>query len=233
MAHNINYSELNFANPIRIINYDSKFPIIQWLLAHSQIAGGWIKFLYFDKSDVEMTAIATAVPTIGTVTRDLQSFMKVLYHVAEMGRFTAEEVGNINDAVVAWSDQAVAVLTSYHPGGVPPPNSSNYWLLAHWAKLSFDTIKFLLNKTKDACTLVDSFKELRAAVDTLNPVLNKMSIGRATKQGAQEAGEATIKSQDLCFAAVNAYFSHTLPYDDDETVHKLPTTADCGCLCHQ
>ena len=55
-------------------------------------------------------------------------------------------------------------------------------------------------------------------MDILNPVLNKMSIGRATKQGAQEAGEAAINSQDLCFAAVNAYFSHTLPYDDDETV---------------
>ena len=55
-------------------------------------------------------------------------------------------------------------------------------------------------------------------MDILKPVLNKMSIGRATKQGAQEAGEAAINSQDLCFAAVNAYFSHTLPYDDDETV---------------
>lgn len=131
-----------------------------------------------------------------------------------MGRFTAEEVGNINAAVAAWSDQAVAVLTSYHPGGVLPPN----WLLAHWAKLSFDTIKFFLNKTKDACTRIDSFKELRAAVDTLNPVLNKMSIGRATKQGAQEAGEAEINAQDMCFAAINAYFSHNLPYDDDATV---------------
>ena len=169
MAHNINYNELNFANPIRIINYDSKFAIIQWLLAHSQIAGGLIKFLYFDKSDVEMTALAIAVPTIGTVTRYLQSFRKVLYYVAEMGRFTAEEVGNINDAVVAWSDQAVAVLTSYHPGGVPPPNSSNYWLLAHWAKLSFDTIKFLLNKTKDACTLIDSGPQLQSLSENKEP----------------------------------------------------------------
>ena len=141
--------------------------------------------------------------------------MKVLYHVAEMGRFTAEEVGHINDAMAAWSDQAVAVLTSYHPGGVAPPNSSNYWLLAHWAKLSFDTVKFLLNKTKDACTLINSFKELRAAVDTLNPVLNKMSIGRATKQGAQEAA---INAQDVCLASINAYFSHTLPFNDDATV---------------
>ena len=58
MAHNINYSVLDFANPIRIINYDSKFAIIHWLLAHSLIAGGWVKFLYFDKSDVEMAALA-------------------------------------------------------------------------------------------------------------------------------------------------------------------------------
>ena len=73
MAHNINYSELEFPNPIRIIKYDAKFAIIQWLLAHAQVAGGWIKFQYFDKSDVELAALATAVPTLGTVTRDLQS----------------------------------------------------------------------------------------------------------------------------------------------------------------
>ena len=131
------------------------------------------------KSDGELNAQKAAVPAIGTLKRDLQSQMNVLFHVSEVKRFTAPQTLEINDLIADWSPQAVDILKNYWPGGedLIPVDASHYDLLGNWASLAFNSTQYLLFKVRDAIAMIESFKLFQNSADLLSPLRNRMAIG--------------------------------------------------------
>ena len=127
----INYDRLEYTQPARISGFASNLAIITWFKTHALAIDGWVKFTMVTKSDGELNALKAVVPAIGTLKRDLQSQMNVLFHVSEVKRFTAPQTLEINDLIADWSPQAVDILKNYWPGGedLIPVDASHYDLL--------------------------------------------------------------------------------------------------------
>ena len=100
-GHNVRFSaDYNWIQPIAIRGYDTTLALLIWFFQHSQVQGNWIKFDYLSKSDGELTALRTAVPDLGTLTRDLGSFRTLLFHLSNHQRFSDEQ----NEAISTHTD---------------------------------------------------------------------------------------------------------------------------------
>ena len=143
--HNVRYSsDYHWVQPVPIRGFEANLALLRWFFQHGQVAGNWVKFDFLSKSDGELQAARTAVPDLGTLARDLGSFRTILYHLSIEQRFTPEEIEQIDALILAWSDQAMAVLASYSPG--IPAGTSGYVLLTKWAKIGETTMVYLMKK---------------------------------------------------------------------------------------
>ena len=218
-AHNVRFSaDYNWIQPIAIRGYDTTLALLRWFFQHSQVQGNWIKFDYLSKSDGELTALRTAVPDLGTLTRDLGSFRTLLFHLSNHQRFSDEQNEAISTLITAWSDRATDVLRSYSPQAAP--ETTGYELLCTWADLGERTLLFLMKKTANSCGIINTYLKFRSQVDKLQPLTNEMVIGRTNKLSCQTAGGLALDMQKLCREQIASYFSVVPPWED------LPTLGD-------
>ena len=229
MAHSVKYSkDYSWIAPVSIRHFETNLVIMRWFFQHATCDAGWIKFDFLSKSDGELTALRTAVPDIGTPKRDLFSFRTVLYHLSTSHRFSAEEITQINTLITTWSALAMDVLRSYSPNA--PQDATGYFLLTQWANLAESVLQYLMRKTAHACSIIDTYQVFRGNVDLLQPLMNKMIIGKSTKLACQQAGELAIDSQDICKVAIQSYFENLPAWDHDPTLQVFLCTLVPGTL---
>ena len=110
------------------------------------------------RSDGELQELCTAVPDLGVLTRSLGSFRTLLHHLVSVHRFSEEQVQTINALIQDWSEDPVTTLRTYCT--VLGPDASAYQMLCHWAGITTDAIRYLMEKTAHAAGILKTYAVL-------------------------------------------------------------------------
>jgi hypothetical protein len=232
MAHNVDFSsDFLWAAPGPIRGFEANHTIIRWVIHHSTIAGGWVNSNFLVRSDGELQELCTAVPDLGVLTRSLGSFRTLLHHLSSVHCFSEEQVQTINALIQDWSEDAVTTLRTYCT--VLGPDASAYQMLCHWAGITTDAIRYLMEKTAHAAGILKTYAKFREQADLLPDLINQMIIGRATKLQCQTACGFALDRQDECQQEIVKYFTLVPPYDDWPTLAEFFSTLVPNTVCNE
>ena len=166
--------------------------------------------------------MSDSVPEIPVLKYDFQSATLIFYHIAKYHRFSAEQITELDTSIIAKADNMEVLLRFYFPNATA---SSVYKVFTQWAGLGFTSWIFFRNKTHWANQIFSRYGPFKTAVDNLLPALNGLVLGDKTKPECQVLGAAAVKLQEVCHAAIEAYFSIPMPeHFEGESVQNFLRT---------
>ena len=169
-----------------------------------------------------MKTLSDSVPEIPTLKYDFQSATLIFYHLSKFHRFSAEQTTELDNTIKAKAENMEQTLRSYFPNATA---SSVYKVFTQWAGLGYTSWVFFRSKTHWANQIFSRYRPYKTAVDNLLPALNGLVLGHKTKPECQVLGAGAVKLQEVCYAAIEAYFTIPMPqYVEGDSVQNFLRT---------
>jgi hypothetical protein len=208
MATDIVYASCTWEPPNEIRGFIDNKTLITWALRFISLHGNWILLLPFSLSKAELQTLSDALPDVGTLNHDFQSALVIFFHLGKHHRFNPDQIAELDAAISAKAENMEVLLRSYFPNST---GQSVYKVFTQWASLGFHSWIFLMNKCHWATQMLLKFSPFKTCVDNLLPALNGLVLGKKTKPECQVLGAAAVQLQEVCFEAVESYFSIPMP----------------------
>ena len=195
MAHDINFTDSTWVQPLAMRNFESYLNFFKLISAHTTIAQGWAIFRFFDQSDNEILDLKRCCPELPELPRTLHSIKTIFYLLSSPPRLSPEQRAILDASLTYLGDQVRPTMASYYtPVGGPAPDEKLSIMYINWAEVGLETADFFLNKTRYAVTILQTYKNFSRSVDAITPAINQMMVGSRSKQACQELCRLAIES---------------------------------------
>ena len=74
MAHDINFTDSTWVQPLAMQNFETYLNFFKWISAHTTIAQGWAIFRFFGKSDNEILDLKRCCPELPELPRSFSVY---------------------------------------------------------------------------------------------------------------------------------------------------------------
>ena len=112
MAHDINFTDSTWVQPLAMRNVETYLNFFKWISAQTTIAQGWAIFRFFDKSDNEILDLKRCCPELLELPRSLQSIKTIFFLLSSPPRFSPEQRAILDASLAYLSNQVQPTLAS-------------------------------------------------------------------------------------------------------------------------
>ena len=200
------------------LNSTHYMALYRFFCEHADLINNLIQFRYLSIDEQTLDNLKHDIPVLFEYECDIWWAAKLFSALANPPTLTRGQFTILDNIASQLLDpdgdkQLEGILRLYydrHGFPDPPPRLSEQ--LFNYFIISADTLKWVIQKTRLACSLVSSYRKLRESTDQLNPTLTAVRVGDLPLSTAQSRGKSAYNIRRHTMEAAKQYFSYNIPY---------------------